>query len=119
MIKLLRYKIRIKALEYFRDNNAKRKDIKKLFGDEGIIVFEEAVINGAIYPSTMGISGRKKEKIDMLIENYKGLFHDNLCKIIKIVIGFVFAGAVTYSIKIVTNYNSQSNNINIINRNNN
>lgn len=119
MIKLLRYKKRIKALKYFRDNNVKRKDIKILFGDEGISVFEEAVIIGAIYPSTMGISGRKNEKLDTLIENYKGLFHDGLCTILRIVIGVVFAAAVTYSIRIVINYNSKSNNFNIINRNNN
>ena len=114
MIKIQRYRKRIKALKYIRDNNIKRKNINILFGKEGIIAFDEAASNGAIYPSSMGISGRKEEIIDTLIENYKGLFHDNLCKILRIVIGIVFAGAVTFSIKIVINNNSQSNSINKI-----
>ena len=68
MIKLFSHRKQVKALEYIRDNDTNRKEIKDLFGNDGIVAFEEAKALGAIYTSTMCISGRKNDVLTIIIK---------------------------------------------------
>lgn len=103
MIKMLSYRKQVKALEYIRDNDTNRKEIKDLFGDDGIVAFEEAKALGAIYTSTMGISGRKNDVLTIIIKKHKNQYYEGLGSLVKWVLGILIGGGCLIGIHITIN----------------
>ena len=102
MIKLFSYRKQVKALEYIRDNNTCRKEIKNLFGDDGIVVFEEAKAFGAIHASTMGIS-KKDDILTTIIKKHKDQYHKKLMCLVKWLVGILIGGGSLIGIHITIN----------------
>ena len=103
MIKLFSYRKQVKALEYIRDNNTNRKEIAVLFGDDGIVVFEEAIKLGAIHASTLGIS-KKNDLLATIIKKHKDQYHEGLESMVKWVVGILIGGGCLIGIHITINY---------------
>ena len=103
MVKLFSYRKQVKALEYIRDNNTNRKEIAVLFGDDGIVVFEEAQNLGAIYSSSMGVS-RKNDVLTTIIKKHKDQYHEEILSMIKWGVGILIGGGCLISIHITFNY---------------
>lgn len=103
MIKLFSYRKQVKALEHIRDYNTNRKEMKNLFGDDGILVFEEAQKLGAIYSSSMDIS-RKNDILTTIIKKHKDLYHEELLSMIKWGVGILIGGGCLIGVHITFNY---------------
>ena len=103
MIKLFSYRKQVKALEYIRDNNTNRKEIAALFGDDGIVVFEEAITLEAIHASSMHTS-RKDDVLTTIIKKHKDQYHEEIMSLIKWGVGILIGGGCLFGVHITFNY---------------
>lgn len=103
MIKLFSHRKQVKALEYIRDNNTNREKMKTLFGDDGVIAFEEAKALGGIYVSTLGISGRKSDILTTIIKKHKDQYYKGLESLVKWVVGILIGGGCLIGVRVTIN----------------